>query len=520
MSFYLTQSLRRSLQQRPDAIATVFDGRRQTWARFADRVARYASVLRDHGVRSGERVALMALNSDRYLEYYFAVWWAGGVVNPVNIRWSAAEVAFSLDDCDTEILIVDDAFKSNAGPLRLLSKSLRTVIYCGDGEAPEGALSLEALLSHAAPVEDAFRSGEDLAGVFYTGGTTGFPKGVMLTHTNMASVALSNAADQLVMPGGTSLFAAPMFHLAAGAVMLANLTFGNRSVFVPMFSPAAVLRAIQSERVTQALLVPTMIQMLVDHPDLASYDTTGLTNVMYGASPISEALMSRALEAFPNAQFVQGYGMTELSPSATILPAWYHTPEGQTAGKMRSAGRATYVTEVRIVDENDAEVPRGTVGEVCVRGPGVMKGYWNKPELTQAALRGGWMHTGDAAYMDADGFIFVVDRLKDMIVTGGENVYSAEVENAIGRHPAVAACAVIGIPSAEWGETVHAAIVLKPGQSATAEEVVAHCKSLIAGYKCPRSLAFVDTLPLSAAGKILKSELREPFWRGRQRNVS
>jgi acyl-CoA synthetase (AMP-forming)/AMP-acid ligase II len=520
MSFYLTQSLRRALQQKPDAIATVFNGRRQTWAQVGDRVARYAAVLRDHGVRSGERVALMALNSDRYLEYYFAVWWAGGVVNPVNIRWSADEVAFSLDDCDTSILIVDDAFKANAGPLRLLSKALRTVIYCGDGEAPEGALSLEVLLSRAAPVEDAFRSGEDLAGVFYTGGTTGFPKGVMLTHTSMASVALSNATDQLVVPGGTSLFTAPMFHLAAGAVMLANLTFGNRSVFVPTFSPVAVLQAIQSERVTQALLVPTMIQMLVDYPDLASYDTTGLTNVMYGASPISEALMTRALAAFPNAQFVQGYGMTELSPSATILPAWYHTPEGQVAGKMRSAGRATYVTEVRIVDENDVEVPRGTVGEVCVRGPGVMQGYWNKPELTQSALRGGWMHTGDAACMDADGFIFIVDRLKDMIVTGGENVYSAEVENAIARHPAVATCAVIGIPSADWGETVHAAIVLKPGQGATAEEIVAHCKSLIAGYKCPRSLAFVDNLPLSAAGKILKSELREPFWRGRQRNVS
>lgn len=520
MSFYLTQSLRRAIQQNPDAIATVFGERRQAWAQFGDRVARYAAVLRDQGVRPGDRVALMALNSDRYLEYYFAVWWAGGVVNPVNIRWSAAEVAYSLDDCETTILIVDDAFKANAVPLRQLSKTLTTVIYCGDGAAPEGALSLELLLSRAAPVDDAVRSGEDLAGVFYTGGTTGFPKGVMLTHTNLGSIALSNAADQLVRPGGTSLFAAPMFHLAAGAVMLAGLTFGNRCVFVPSFTPLAVLQAIQSERVTQALLVPTMIQMLVDHPDLPSYDTTSLTDVMYGASPISEALMARALTALPNARFVQGYGMTELSPSATILPPWFHSLEGQAAGKMRSAGRATYATEVRIVDERDVEVPRGTVGEVCVRGPGVMKGYWNKPELTQSTLRGGWMHTGDAAYMDADGFIFVVDRLKDMIVTGAENVYSAEVENAIGRHPAVAACAVIGIPSDEWGETVHAAIVLKPGQSASAEEIVTHCKSLIAGYKCPRSLAFVESLPLSAAGKILKSELREPFWRDRKRNVS
>lgn len=520
MSFYLTQALRRSLQQRPNEIATICNGRRQTWAQFGQRVARFAGALREHGVRSGERVALMALNSDRYLEYYYAVWWGGGVVNPVNIRWSPTEVAYSLDDCETSILIVDDAFKPSIEPLRKLSKALRTVIYCGDGEAPVGTLSLDALISQATPADDAFRSGDDLAGVFYTGGTTGFPKGVMLTHTNLASNALSNATEQIVAPGGITLFAAPMFHLAAGALMLASMNFGNRCVFVPAFTPVGVLQTIQSERATQALLVPTMIQMLVDHPDRPNYDTSSLTGVLYGASPISEGVMRRALAAFPNARFTQAYGMTELSPCATILPPWYHSPEGQVAGKMRSGGRATYTTEVRIVDDSDDEVPRGTVGEVWVRGPGVMKGYWNKPELTQAALRGGWMHTGDAAYMDADGFVFVVDRMKDMIITGGENVYSAEVENAVAQHPAVAVCSVIGIPSDEWGEMVHATVVLKPGQSATADDILAHCKSLIAGYKCPRSVAFVDSLPLSGAGKVLKNKLREPFWQGRQRNIA
>ena len=520
MSFYLTQALHRSLQQQPDAIATIFNARRQSWAQFGERVARLAAVLRECGIRSGERVALMALNSDRYLEHYYAVWWAGGVVNPVNIRWSPAEVAYSLDDCETAILIVDDAFKASVETLRKLSKALRTVLYCGDGEAPQGTLSLDALISRATPAEDALRSGDDLAGVFYTGGTTGFPKGVMLTHTNLASNALSNATEQIVVPGGVTLFAAPMFHLAAGASMLASMTFGNRCVFIPSFTPVGVLQAIQSERVTQALLVPTMIQMLVDHPDLAKYDTSSFAGVLYGASPISEGVMRRALAAFPNARFSQAYGMTELSPCATILPAWYHTPEGQAAGKLRSGGRATFTTEVRIVDDNDGEVPRGTVGEVCVRGPGVMKGYWNKPELTEAALRGGWMHTGDAAYMDADGFVFVVDRMKDVIITGGENVYSAEVENAVAQHPAVAVCSVIGIPSDEWGETVHAIVILKPGKSATAEEIIAHCKTLIAGYKCPRSVEFVDALPLSGAGKVLKNKLREPFWQGRQRNVA
>jgi acyl-CoA synthetase (AMP-forming)/AMP-acid ligase II len=217
---------------------------------------------------------------------------------------------------------------------------------------------------------------------------------------------------------------------------------------------------------------------------------------------------------------VQAYGMTELSPIATLNPAYFHTAEGRKHGKLRSAGRAAVCMEVRIVDADDNEAPRGTVGEVTVRGPNVMQGYWNKPEQTAAALRDGWMHTGDGAYMDDDGFIFVVDRLKDMIISGGENVYSAEVENAINQHPAVAACAVIGIPSEEWGEAVHAALVLKPGQAIKPEELIAHCKTLIANYKCPRSVAILEALPLSGAGKVLKTKLREPFWQDRQRGVA
>jgi long-chain acyl-CoA synthetase len=226
------------------------------------------------------------------------------------------------------------------------------------------------------------------------------------------------------------------------------------------------------------------------------------------------------MAALPGVGFLQAYGMTELAPLATINPAWYHTPEGRKKGKLRAAGRASYCTEVRIVDLDDREVPRGTVGEIVVRGPNVMQGYWNKPEQTAAALRDGWMHTGDGAYMDEDGFIFVVDRLKDMIVSGGENVYSAEVENALAQHAAVASCAVIGIPSAEWGEAVHAVVVLRPDQSVPASALIAHCKTLIAGYKCPRSVDFVAALPLSGAGKVLKTELRKPFWEGQARQVS
>ena len=520
MAFYLTQSLHRVLQLRSKHPATVFGERRQTWAEVGDRVARLAGALQGLGLRAGERVGMMALNSDRYLEYYFGTWWAGCVVNPVNVRWSPAEVAYSLDDCDTTVLIVDDHFAPMVAELRTRSRSLRTVIHVGVGAPPEGMLSWERLVAQASPAQDAMRAGDDLAGVFYTGGTTGFPKGVMLSHTNLASNALTDVADGLVAPDGTALMVAPMFHLAATALLLSNMIVGSRLVFLPSFTPQGVLGAIQAEQVTSALLVPTMIQMVIDHPSLKDHDTRSLRDVAYGASPISEGVMNRALAALPGARFTQAYGMTELSPCATFLPPWYHTAEGRGAGKIRSAGRAASACEVRITDPDDREVPRGTVGEVCVRGPGVMQGYWNQPELTAQALRGGWMHTGDAAYMDEDGFVFIVDRVKDMIVTGGENVYSVEVESALSQHPAVAAASVIGIPDDKWGEAVHAVVVFKPGQSASAEALVAHARGLIAGYKCPRSIEVREALPLTAAGKVQKTELRKPFWEGQSRNVA
>jgi len=291
---------------------------------------------------------------------------------------------------------------------------------------------------------------------------------------------------------------------------------GGTHVIVPMFEPKAVLTAIETHKVTNALLVPTMIQMLVDHPDTPHHDLTSVRAILYGASPITESLLERAMKTFPQADFVQAYGMTELAPVATLLTGDDH----RTGLRLRSAGRAAAHAEVRIVDADDNEVPRGTVGEVTVRGGHVMRGYWNKQAETDEALRGGWMHTGDGAYMDDDGYIFIVDRIKDMIISGGENVYSAEVENAVAQHPAVAACAVIGVPDDEWGERVHAVVVLKPGARTTAEELREHAKTLIAGYKAPRSAEFVDALPVSGAGKVLKRELRAPYWEKGDRGVN
>ena len=264
-----------------------------------------------------------------------------------------------------------------------------------------------------------------------------------------------------------------------------------------------------------------MIQMTVDHPGIEKYDLSSLRAVLYGASVISEAVMDRAMARLPKTQFYQAYGMTELSPCATILPWKDHIGEGRAKGRHRGAGRPTFTVDVRIVDADDKPVPRGTVGEICARGETVMLGYWERPEETAKAVIDGWMHTGDGGYMDEDGYVYVVDRIKDMIISGGENIYSAEVENCVAQHPAVAQCAVIGIPSDQWGETVHAVVMRKPGASVTAEEIISFCKDRIAGYKCPRTVKIQDEpLPLSGSGKILKRDLRAPYWENASRAVN
>ncbi|MFA5122007.1 long-chain fatty acid--CoA ligase [Zavarzinia sp.] len=518
---YITQPLHRAVQQHPDKVALRCGRRSQTFRSLADRVARLAGALQCLGMAPGDRVAMLALNSDRYFEYMIAVPWGGGVINPCNIRWSAAEILYSLEDSGSRLLLVDDAYLPVAQKLRADSVAPLTVIHCGDGLTPDGMLGYEDLIAGAQPVPDAVRRGDDLLGLFYTGGTTGRPKGVMIGHKGMYASLLSLLAEGLAPEGSVYLHAAPMFHVADIGMSGVQWVRGNTQSFIGSFSPEAVVEAIERDRVTHVLLVPTMIQMLVDHPVMRQgRDLSSLRCIVYGASPISEAVLDRAMAVLPGVDFIQAYGMTELSPLATICPAEYHTPEGRKRGKLRSAGRASFCTEVRIVNAQDREVPHGTVGEVTVRGPNVMQGYWNMPDLTAQTVRDGWMHTGDGAYMDDDGFIFVVDRVKDMIISGGENVYSAEVENTVAQHPAVATCAVIGIPSAEWGESVHAVVVLKSGAVLTDQELILFCKERIAGYKCPRSVDFVDALPVSGAGKVLKTALRAPFWKDRKSQVA
>jgi acyl-CoA synthetase (AMP-forming)/AMP-acid ligase II len=513
---HLTQGLHRAVQQQPGTVMTIFGERRRTFREAADRVARLAGAMRELGVRDGDRVAMLSLNSDRYSEYLLAVPWANAVLNPVNTRWSAPEIAYSLRDSGSRVLLVDDTLAPMLPALREAAPELATVIHAGDGPAPDGALGYEDLVATASPIEDARRGGDELAGLFYTGGTTGFPKGVMLSHANLATSWLGAAASgHLARPGSRTLHAAPMFHLADLLSWGVTVLAGGGHVILPAFEPVAVLAAVAEHRATDALLVPTMIQILADHPEVTRYDLTSLRAVLYGASPIPQAVLERAMKALPGASFTQAYGMTELSPVATLLSPADH----ERGGVLRSAGRAAPHAEIRVVDADGAEVPRGTVGEIIVRGGHVMRGYWNKPEETEAAVRDGWMHTGDGGYLDERGYLYVVDRLKDMIITGGENVYSAEVENAITSHPAVAQCAVIGVPDPDWGERVHAVVIPQPGATVTLQELREHAKIRIADFKAPRSLEITETLPVSGTGKVLKRELRAKHWTGRERQV-
>ena len=516
----ISSTIKRAVQISGPALATDYLDRRRSWSEFGDRIARLAGALVELGVEPGDRIAMLSLNSDRYLEYLFAVPWAGAIFVPINTRLAPPEFVHWLGDSESSMLLIDDAFLAVWPAIKDQLPNIRTVVYVGEGETPDGMRSYERLLADAEPIAPRDQGGDQLAGVYYTGGTTGRSKGVMLSHRNLLVNTLQFGAEAGFDRHSIYLHAAPMFHIANGAATFATATAAGTNIIITAFEPTAVLRAIQDKKVNIGLLVPTMINMVVNHPEIGNYDLASLKRLLYGASPMPEAVIVKAIEKIPGAQFQQAYGQTEASPVITLLEPERHVMEGPLAGKMRSCGRAVPGVEARIHDAEDNELPRGEVGEICSRGDHVMVGYWQQPELTAETLRNGWLHTGDGGYMDDEGYIYVVDRIKDMIISGGENVYSAEVEDAVHRHPAIAECAAIGIPHEKWGEQVHIIARCHDGQEVTAEGLIEHCHKLIAGFKCPRSVEFVsDPLPLSGAGKILKTELRKPHWAGHERQV-
>lgn len=506
---YLTSGLHRSVQRHPEKIATVDHGRRQSFLELSQRVARLAGALRQLGVATGDRVAVLALNSDRYVETALAVWWAGAVLNPVNTRWSATEIIYALKDCGVGVLLVDDAFAAMAQDLHAHVPCLRSTVHMGRQATPPGMQDYETLLAQAQPAEDTRCDASALAAILYTGGTTGFPKGVMLSHRNLWSSMVGRTAEIPNPNDFVTLLIAPLFHVAGLGRLIGQTIVGGTCVTLPAFQVESVLRTIQDEQITDMVMVPSMIQMMVDDPCFTQFRLGSLKRIVWGAAPIALPLLERALDALPGVEFIHAYGMTETSASVSVNGAC-NSVEARRSGLIRSAGRAGYAAEVRIADDQGREVPRGAPGEILVRGPIVMMGYWNRPEETQNALRDGWLRTGDGGTMDQAGYIFVIDRIKDMIITGGENVYPAEVEGVLGRHPAVATSAVIGIPNDKWGEAVHAVVVLREGMRASGQELRDHCRSHLGGYKCPKSIEFRTAMPLSAAGKVLKSELRKP----------
>ncbi len=517
----VTQMLRRAVQLNGAGLASECAGRRFSWNQTIARVARLAGALAGLGFQRGDRIAILALNSDRYLEYYFACAWGGYLFVPINTRLAAPEIAFWLNDSGARGLFLDDAFLPALPGFRAHVPGLLHIIHCGDGETPDGMANHDAMAAAGAAIADAGAHADDLAGLFYTGGTTGRSKGVMLSHRNLVINAINTLTMTHFDTNSVTLHAAPMFHIADATLTFLGTISGGAHVFMARFDPATYLAMIPRHKITGGLCVPTMINMLVNHPDVASTDLSSFKEMVFGASPMPEAVLRRAFAAFPHTRFTQAYGQTEAAPVVTLMPPEMLALAGPLAGRLKAAGIATPACEVAILDPNDEELPRGAIGEICCRGANVMVGYWNQPALTATTLRNGWLHTGDGGWMDSDGILYVVDRVKDMIISGGENVFSAEVEAALYQHPEMLECAVIGVPDPVWGERVHAIVRLKPGAAATEADLMDHCRTLIAGFKCPRSVTMRDeSLPLSGAGKILKSDLRAPYWIGQTRQVN
>lgn len=518
----LTESLERAIKLFHKRTAVLCGDTVYTYREFYERVNRLSSGLQSLGVQKGDRVAFMMLNCHRHLETYYAITNIGGVVVPLNIRLSPQELTYIINDSESKVLVTDETLLPLAEAIRPKIETVEHLILAGDSKGPDHMMDYEKFVAQSAPTPPGVKiDDDDLAGIFYTGGTTGKPKGVMLSHDNLMSNCINLQGGLGFKKGDIYLHAAPMFHLANGAAMIAATHAGVAHAFIKAFAPDLTLQAIERHKVTVTLLIPAMINFVVNHPDLDKHDISSLRLVVYGGSPIPVEVLRKAMQKLPNCHFIQAYGMTEASPVLTVLNQDDHTPQGppEVLARLASGGQPIHGVRVRVVNAEGQDVKPGEIGEVIAKGPTITKGYWKLPQETTEAIRDGWYYSGDLATVDDEMYVFIVDRRKDMIVSGGENIYSTEVENALYTHPAVLEVAVIGVPDDKWGEAVKAVVVVRPGHSVTAEELIAHCKENLASYKAPKSVDFVEALPKSGAGKILKRELREQYWKGQDRRV-
>jgi len=506
-----------------DVVAFTYGEEEHGFAALSAGADRVANGLLALGVRPGERVAFLGKNHPLYFEAFLGASRIGAVMTPVNWRLAPPEVAYILADCEARVVFVGAGFAAALADARGEANRVAHVIGI---DAPDCADTDYRRWRDSFPATPPLHQprAEDDALQLYTSGTTGKPKGAVITHGAILSSRDAGASGAAVrawqepVPGDVTLIAMPCFHISGTGSGLGTMVAGTSAIVLPDYDPAKALDLIETYPISKIFLVPAALRILLDHPRIGAVDFSRLRYVTYGASPIPLDLMREAIRVL-GCGFVQMYGMTETCGTIVALDPEDHVPEG--SARMRSVGKPLAGVEIKVIDETGRDVPVGTVGEIATRSAKTMRGYWNNPEATAAAIDAeGWLRTGDAGYLDADGYLYIHDRVKDMIITGGENVYPAEVENALYSHPAVADVAVIGVPDARWGEAVKACVVTKSGAALSEAELIAHARTLIAGYKCPKSVDFIAALPRNPSGKILRRELRAPYWEGRERAVN
>ncbi|MFN0301970.1 MAG: class I adenylate-forming enzyme family protein [Burkholderiales bacterium] len=515
----LADVLARAARLYPDRLAVVAGDVRLTYRSLAERVGRLAAGLARHGLVAGDRLALLDRNSFRYMEVNFACAVLGVILVPLNIRLAAREIANILGQIDAKLALVAKSMIAVGRQALEQTPGAPPLVTWAEADGLGADNLYESLLVDAPPPVRRGASA-DIAQIFFTSGTTGEPKGVCLTRGNLVASALDSLATLHITQHTVWLHAGPMFHLVDAFAIWTVTMVGGVHV-VTHFDPARLSALVATHRITMTSLPPTLIHMIVSRGNPEGHDLSTLDRISYGGAPMDEALHRRA-SSFFRCPLLQAYGITETSGLVTQQVPGDHSLDGNAPKPARrgSTGQPAPNIELRVADDDDNDVAHGMPGELCIRGPRVMAGYWKKPGATATAMRGGWYHSGDIGYRDAEGYFYVLDRKKDMIITGGENVYSAEVEGALLSHPGVLEAAVFGVPSERFGEEVKAVVLLRAGASASADDLISHCRARIGGYKVPRSIEFVmEPLPKSGPGKVAKHILREPYWRGRARRI-
>ncbi|MGE5704074.1 MAG: acyl-CoA synthetase [Clostridia bacterium] len=496
--------IKRAARRSPHTEAFIDDQQRVTYRQFEQRIMQMAGWLQQAGAGVGKNVGFILKNGLPFVEVFFGISLTKAAGVPINFRLTGEEIVYIVNNSDSHILFIEKEFAETISSLRSKMPNVEHIVVVGSDTDIPGMIGYETIGQQTVVYQEAEQaSDEEACMLVYTSGTTGRPKGAVLTHKNISTNGMNMIWEFDYGFRQIQLVAAPLFHSAAMSMLIyAGMTMST-TILHRDFNPVKVLQAIQTERVQILPMVPAMWNFLFQVPNLAEYDVSSLTHCITGGAITPVELKKRIMSTFPNAGIYDAFGQSEMSPATACLH-----PE-DTLRKTTTVGRPVVNVEIRVVDEHGRDVGENEVGEIIYRGPTVMKEYYRDPQATAEAFSDGWFHSGDLVRVDEEGFITIVDRKKDMIISGGENIYPAEIEEVLYRHPAVLEAAVIGVPDGEWGEKVRACIVLKPGQALTAEEVVAYCTASLASYKKPKEIQFLDALPRNAGGKVLKRTLRD-----------